>query len=385
VLAVLFLVASLIALTEVAKTPRAFQNATGSSQSIQTIRRFYAALNEYMETGDANAVSEDLASAALAFVPEAGAMGDESGLLTYLLALRSTVPELRFAIDRIDVSGDIAIANVRRSAAAGSSSAAWPGEISQEIFRVQDGRIVQHWTTAPGSALLHPLARLSKRTEISDNHHLAIAELAFAPGQYASQPIAGPALIIVVQGRLSLIRDGSTQIVDIATGSALAPKPNELASVVSGQAISIAERQTFVWNRDSEVASAYLVTLVDDQRQSQALIPADQHLPPATINELLLMVTHHAATYGFVTIRPLEFDNRSIPAGMWDLKIAWAVLGPGASLPLAGEDEWAVAHIMSGAARRSAAGQHDSEIQTALTNDGDSPAVVLVTWLRATD
>ena len=87
--------ASLIALYEVAQTPRALSNSATSPDSIQTIRRFYAGLNEYLETGDASAVSTTLAPGALAFAPEEGVMGQDSGLLTYLLALRSTNPDLR--------------------------------------------------------------------------------------------------------------------------------------------------------------------------------------------------------------------------------------------------------------------------------------------------
>ena len=158
-LALFLTMASLFALHEVAQMPLAFSKTTTSSSSIHTIRSFYAGLDEYMETGNASALSSTLAPGALAFAPDEGVLGQDSGLLTYLLALRSTDPELRFTVEQIDTGDDIAIATVRRTGIAGVSVAALPSasETSQEFFRVQDGRIVQHWTTAPASVLQYPL------------------------------------------------------------------------------------------------------------------------------------------------------------------------------------------------------------------------------------
>jgi hypothetical protein len=86
-----------------------------------------------------------------------------------------------------------------------------------------------------------------------------------------------------------------------------------------------------------------------------------------------------------VTIRPLAFDHRSIPSGRWELEIAWTVLGPGASLPLATEGEWAIAQIISGSASAIIPGQHDPEMLDTLTNDESVPIVALVIRLHATN
>lgn len=369
---------------QVAKIPGASLGAANSSSSIQTIRTFYAGLNAYLETGDASAVSQTLAPDALAFVPEQGAMGEDSGLLTYLLALRSTVPKLRFTVEGIDAGGDIAIASVRTSGRA-DASAAMPGasEISQEFFRVRDGRIVQHWTTAPNSLLVHPLTILPMRIEVIQPSHLAIAELTFPAGQDDSQPIDGPALVIVQSGRLTLTGNGSSQILDLATGGTSVPGPNKSSSARPGQAISIPQDRTFVRNRDSDVAHVRIATLAYDPRQLWESMPGDpQPLPPAP-NDTSVMGSDRATVYSAVTVRPLAFDDRRIPAGTWEMEIAWAVLGPGASLPLPADGEGAMIHVISGPAKNLALTQDALELPNALTNNGDRPMVALVLRLRA--
>ena len=113
-------------------------------------------------------------------------------------------------------------------------------------------------------------------------------------------------------------------------------------------------------------------------------LPFDQHPPPPPINDASLLRAEYAAVYGAVTVRPLAFDHRSIPNGRWELEIAWAVLGPGASLPLPEVDEWVVAHVLSSTASAVVIpGQHDPEMLSTLTNDGDKPVVALVIRLRA--
>lgn len=386
VLAVLFLLASLLALYEVAKTPRPRPSSAQTSNSIQTIRAFYAALNGYMETGDTSAVTEILAPDALAFVPLQGAMGKDSGLLTYLLALRSTMPQLRFTVDRIDAGGDIAIASVRISGRA-DASAAMPSVsgISQEFFRVRDGRIVQHWTTTPSLALLQPLTKLPMQTEFIHSAHLAIAELIFPPGQGDPAPIDGPALLLVQRGRLTLTGNGSSQILHLASGGISVSGPNERASAGPGQAISIPKSRTIVQNRDSGVAHVHIATLAYDPRQFWDSMPGDlQSLPPPT-NDMSVMGWDRATVYGGVTVRPLAFDDRAIPAGTRELDIAWAVLGPGASLPLAADGEWSLVHVMSGSAQHLTPNREvPSELPNTLTNTGDQPVLALVIRLRAT-
>jgi hypothetical protein len=380
----LFLVASLVALYEVATTPRAFSNTANSSGSIETIRSFYAGLNDYMAMGDAGAVASLLAPGAWAPLPEHGAMGDDSELLTYLIALRSTLPNLRFIVDRIEAGEDLAIATVRRVGTAGSPAFSSAPGTSQEFFRVRDGRIVQHWTTAPGTLLLHPLTVPPIFIDVIQPGHLAIAELSFSPGHNDPQPIDGPALLIVQRGRLTLTGGGSSQIVDMATGTTSAPGTNEPAAARPGQAISIPEYRAYVRNEGSKEAVVRLATLVDDPRQILATIPGDRHPPPLAINDMAMMGSDVTTDYGSVTVRPLEFDDRSSPTGHWELDVAWAVIGPGTSLPWPAAGSRTVAHVISGSASPRTLGQHGAGVLSALTNDAETPALALVITLRPT-
>lgn len=383
-LAFLLVLASLIALYEVAQTPHALSNEANSSDSIRTIRRFYTDLDTFMETGDASAISKTLAPGAWAFVPEQGIMGEDSGLLTYLWALRATYPQLRFIIEDIDASRDIAIASVRRTRIADVSASAWPNasEISQEFFRIHDGRIVEHWTTSHGSVLRYPLTAPPMRVEVFQPGHLAIAKLTISPRPNKPQPIEGPALVLVERGHLTLEGDDSSQIVTISTGAIVVPRANEPGSAGPGQAIAILDHQALVGNEASESATALIATLVEEPPQILEHLPGFRD-PQATINDMSTLSTGRTTTHGAVTMRPLAFDQREIPNGRWELEIAWAVLGPGALLPLPDVDEWVVAHVLSDSASAVISEQHDPGMPSTLTNDGDKPILALVIRLRA--
>ena len=385
-LAFLLALASLIALYEVAQTPHARSNEANSIDSFRTIRSFYAEFDAFMETGDASAISKILAPGALAFVPEPGIMGEDSGLLTYLLALRATHPRLRFSIENIDASGDIAIASVRMTGMAGTPASTWPiaSGISKEFFRIHDGRIVEHWTTTPASVVQSPLTVPPMRIEVFQPGHLAIAKLTLAPQRHEPQPIEGPALVLVERGHFTLEGDGTSQIVTIATGAMTVPMANEHGTAGPGQAIVIPDHHTFIGNEDSESATALIATLVEDAPQILEYLPGYPDAQTTTINDMSTLSTGRTTTNGPVTVRPLAFDQREIPKGMWELEIGWVVLGPGASLPLATEGEWAIAQVISGSASHFAPGLQGDKTPDVLANDGAKPVVALVIRLHAT-
>lgn len=379
------LLVSLIALYEVAQLPDPSSDASRSSSSIRTIRGFYDGLNTYMETGDAGAVAVLLAPGAWSVTPEHGVAGDGSGLLTYLIALRSTHPRLRFSLDHLEAGDDLAIATVRVSGVSGMPNGAWPPASGtwQEFFRVRDGRIVEHWTTAPGSTLLHTLTAPPMQVTLVQPGHLAIAELSFSPSQHNPQVIDGPAFVIVQRGQLTLTGNGSSQILDIETGAAHVPGKSEHVRAGPGQAISIPEYRVLVRNSETESAVALIATLVDDPRQVLETPPGQRHPPTPAINDAALIGAQRSATIGAVTVRPLVFDTRSIPVGMWELEVAWAVLGPDTTLPRTA-DGAEIAMLMSDTPKGLPRHQVDTGTPTALTNDTSTPVVALVVRLRAT-
>jgi hypothetical protein len=370
-LACALLLASLLALHEVAQMRQDSSKAANSSRSIRTIRSFYAGLNDYLESGSPADVPQSVAPGVLAFLPETGAMGDNSQLLTWLLALRSTDPNLRFTVDHIEAGDDLAIATVRQSCPNCQT------RTSQEFFRVRDGRIVQHWTTAPSSTLSHPLIQAPQQVTVTNAGHLAIAEVTFGPQEAEVHAIDGPALVLVQRGRLTLIGDGSSQILDIVTGEVSVPGPGERAHAEPGQAISITANQAGILNDSSEVAIARVATLAKDSRAELAGYPADRPLPPLAINDLSMMRSPATTAHGSATIRPLAFENRSIPPGTWQLETAWTLLGPGASLPESADGEWSLTHVMSGSP------QHLTPSQGTISNTSAEPILALVLRLHA--
>jgi hypothetical protein len=105
-------------------------------------------------------------------------------------------------------------------------------------------------------------------------------------------------------------------------------------------------------------------------------------VPPLAANDASLVGSERVTAFGSVTVRPLEFDDRSIPAGDWELDVAWAVLGPGTSLPLAEDGERAVAHVISGSASHVLPDRQIDGPQDALSNNGNKPALALVLRIR---
>jgi hypothetical protein len=213
--------------------------------------------------------------------------------------------------------------------------------------------------------------------------HLAIAELAFSPGKDDLEPIEGPAIVIVQRGHLTLAGDGSSQILDLPTGAISVPAPLERATAGPGQAIAILDGFARVWNGDSIRATALITTLVENPPPIKEYLPVDPHPSPPPINDTSLLGTNKITVSGAVTVRPLAFDRRAIPNGRWEIELAWVVLGPGASLPLSTEGEWALAQAMSDSVSAVIPGQHGPEMLDTLTNGGNKPVVALVIRLRA--
>lgn len=379
-LVVLLVAVSFMALLEVRRIPLVSPYLARSTNATQTIRSFYAGLNEYMETGDAGAVSNVLAPDALVVVPAHGAMGADSGLLTYLMALRSTLPDLRFTVEKIESEGDIAIATVRRSgieeapfAALGSASG-----VSQEFFRVSDGRITQQWTTEPDTVLTHPLTTAPAPVHLLQSGHLAIAELTFAPHAGGAFPVDGPALLLIEQGSLTLIGDGFSQLLDLVSGVASAPGPDERVSAKPGQAIVIPAYRAHVQNDSPDTVVARIATLVQDSQGMLSAYPADRPRPPEALNHFSTMRLARTMIVGPVTVRPLGFDNYPIPAGEWEVEIVWVVLGPGTTLPPAVVGDRALAHIMTDSEPVSTSYQNPGDLPDSHRNDGSDPVTALM-------
>lgn len=379
-LIVILVTASLLALYEVRKLSLASSYLARSASSTQTVRSFYAGLNEYMETGDISAVSDMLAPDALIAVPSQGAMGDDSGLLTYLVALRSTLPELRFTIEKIETEGEIAIATVRRTGIeeAPASSLGSASGLSQEFFRISGGRIVQQWTTEPDTVLTYTLTDAPMRAHLIRTGNLAIAELTFAPARGEAHPVDGPALLLVERGSLTLIGDGQSQILDSVTGVVTAPALNQRVAAEPGQAIAVLSRRAQVQNDGPDAAVARIATLVEDAQHTLESFAADRHRPEQALNHISTMRSARTAIIGSVTVLPLVFDNRSIPAGIWEVEISWAVLGPGTALPPSALGDRTLVHRLTDSVAGATAYQNAGDLPDAQWNDTGEPVSVLL-------
>ena len=175
------------------------------------------ALNEYIETGNAYRRHTNSRPDALTFVPEHGAMGDDSALLTYLLALYDR-PHPSFA----SLSSTSTPATTLPSPACAAQTPDVSATDLTGFFRVRDGRIVLHWSDHSRYRVFHTSPYLQLRVEAHPSGHLAIAELTFPQDQHElarrsmAQRSSRPYTDV-----LTLMGDGASQILDIDTGETI--------------------------------------------------------------------------------------------------------------------------------------------------------------------
>ena len=217
-----------------ASVPRlAAGDPADANASVVLVRRFYAAINVTLRTGDPGALDQLVAPDLVEHPTRLGDGSGRAGLDRYLIALHGVFPTMRVALDDIIAQGDEVTTRSSMDGIAGGVFAGMsvPGDLAVwgpvDVFRVADGRIVEHWAGRPDLALLQPLGEVtltgpgfsapadsaaqSAPSSLASSPRLAFDRLTYAPN--SAEPIStlvGPGLVYLQSGRLAVQASAGT-------------------------------------------------------------------------------------------------------------------------------------------------------------------------------
>jgi predicted ester cyclase len=181
--------------------------ATGSAD---TVRRFYAAANDVIATGDPANLHAVVAPHFVDTEPLPGVAPGIDGLAAYLTTLHMATPEMRLEVEEVVAAGDRVVARVGvrgapEMAALGGGvvdqSAPW-GAV--ESFRIAGGRIVERRSAVDDLAVVRTLAESSVAFAAPAPRVVTIERFTLAPGARWDALLVGPRLLVLETGALHL-------------------------------------------------------------------------------------------------------------------------------------------------------------------------------------
>jgi hypothetical protein len=209
------------------------------------VRRFYAAANTVLRTGDPAALDAAVALDLVEHSAEPPLPPTRAGLARSLLALRAAFPRARLAVEGVVVQASAAAARVRVDGLAAGDGAVW-GPV--DLFRWDGDRVVEHWGAFAAPALPEPLAQVPLAVRPPAAHTLLLQREAYPAGAGRRVRAAyGARLLCVEAGALSVLVDprspASARVVPAAgTVVGQAPAgPGEEARLADGACVLFPE------------------------------------------------------------------------------------------------------------------------------------------------
>lgn len=306
-------------------------SATGGAE---TVRRFYAAANEVIATGDPAALHAVVAPHFVDADPLPGVAPGRAGLEAYLLGLHAAEPGTRLEAEEVIVAGDRVVARVRvrnGSDAAGPDGAIVdrsPPWSAVESFRVAGGSIVERRADADELALAPPVAEAALAFVVPAPRVVTIKRFTFEPGARWDVAPVGPRLLVLEAGSLRLDRDDS--------GGQAVSVPVVLAEGGS-VAVGAGDRYSAT-NVGAGVARLLVVTFTVPVASSQWPMPDDAFLSGVTVQTLA------------------GGEAPAIGVGSATVSLARATLGPAAKLSLSSAEGPILVAIDAGEASMTAWG-----------------------------
>jgi hypothetical protein len=181
-----------------------------ASGNTEVIRRFYAAANETIATGDTTALHAVVAPHFLDQDPVPGMKPDRAGLEDYLVALHAVVPNMELLVEAVVAGSDQAMARVAVRGGQGrlplrdavlDQSQPW-GAV--DVFRIAGGKVVERWSQTDELTLIRPATEVTFDIAAPLPRVVRLDRFTFEPNAAWSPSPAGPRLIFVETGALRL-------------------------------------------------------------------------------------------------------------------------------------------------------------------------------------
>jgi ketosteroid isomerase-like protein len=262
----------------------------------EVIRRFYAAANEAIATGDMTALHAVVAEHFVDQDPVPGMKPDRAGLEGYLAALHAVVPDTELLVEAVVAGGDRAM--VRVAVRGGQGPASLRGVVDQlerwgpvDLFRIAGGKVVERWSQTDDLALLRPATEVTLDLPAPLPRVLSLDRFTFDPSAGWSPPPAGPRLVFLESGalRLEVADQMATGTPPIAGSDGLAGDRAEASHVLTlaaGESSLVpAGAGLAITNAGAGVARVLVVTFSEPRLPGGAPIAAE--LPPGVTGQTL--------------------------------------------------------------------------------------------------
>ena len=266
--------------------PAPLASASGNAE---VIRRFYAAANETIATGDTTALHAVVAPHFVDQDPVPGMRPDRGGLEGYLAALHAVVPDMELLVEAVVAGGDQAMARV--AVRGGQGQTLLSGAVvdqpelwgAVDLFRIAGGKVVERWSQTDELSLSRPATAVTFDIAAPTPRVLSLDRFTFEPDAGWSPPPAGPRLIFLESGALRL------EMTPEPTPGTLPGKQSDAAQVMSlsagGSSLVPAGASLVMTNTGSGDTRALVVTFSVPRSPDGA--PTVDVLPPGVNGQTL--------------------------------------------------------------------------------------------------
>ncbi len=244
------------------------------------VRRYYAALNTALATGDLARLNGVVAADArlTSDLSEAAA---PAALAERIPTLRAAQPALSIDVERVLANRDEAVAWVTIEGHAVGSPLAAPFAGREGVlldgFRVRDGKIAEAWGATPGLTAPTRVIR-TDLFPVQDPILVGLMQFEVEPG--AEVPLLsgpGPVIVAVERGQLQALMDGSGQVTRRVPGGGAESErtvPRVPASLRAGDQLALATAAPFRLRNEGDEAATALLAVVFPLAITAAFPPA---------------------------------------------------------------------------------------------------------------